>query len=84
MQGLVKMYVPFLDNIFVRFGTKLYRQVVGIPMGSYCASLLVDLFLFCLERDFMMSLSGDKKANSIGTFITTYCYWDDILNINLF
>ena len=23
-----------LDNIFIRFGTKLYRQVVGIPMGS--------------------------------------------------
>ena len=21
-----------LDNIFIRFGTKLYRQVVGIPM----------------------------------------------------
>ena len=22
-----------LDNIYIRFGTKLYRQVVGIPMG---------------------------------------------------
>ena len=22
-----------LDNIFIRFGTKLYRQVIGIPMG---------------------------------------------------
>ena len=29
-----------LDNIFIRFGTKLYRQVVGIPMGTYCAPLL--------------------------------------------
>ena len=26
-----------LDNIFIRFGTKLYRQVVGIPMGTSCA-----------------------------------------------
>ena len=26
-----------LDNIFIRFGTKLYRQVVGIPMGTNCA-----------------------------------------------
>ena len=23
-----------LDNIFIRFGTKLYRQVVEIPMGT--------------------------------------------------
>ena len=46
-----------LDNIFIRFGTKLYRQVVGIPMGTNCAPLVADLFLFCYERDFMMSLS---------------------------
>ena len=36
-----------LDNIFIRFGTKLYRQVVGIPMGTNCAPLVADLFLFC-------------------------------------
>ena len=24
--------VYLLDNIFIRFGTKLYRQTVGIPM----------------------------------------------------
>ena len=32
-----------LDNIFIRFGTKLYRQVVGIPMGTNCAPLVADL-----------------------------------------
>ena len=37
------------DNIFIRFGTKLYRQVVGIPMGTNCAPLVADLFLFCYE-----------------------------------
>ena len=44
-----------LDNIFIQFGTKLYRQVVGIPMGTNCAPLVADLFMFCYERDFMMS-----------------------------
>ena len=44
-------------------------------MGSYCATLVADLFLFCFERDFMMSLSDDKKANSISAFNTAYCYW---------
>ena len=47
-----------LDNIFIRLGTKLYRQVVEIPMGTICAPLVADLFLFCYERDFMMSLSN--------------------------
>ena len=36
-----------LDNIFIRFGTTLYRQIVGIPMGTNCAPLVADLFLFC-------------------------------------
>ena len=36
-----------LDNIFIRFGSKLYRQIVGIPMGTNCAPLVADLFLFC-------------------------------------
>ena len=57
-----------LDNIFIRFGTKLYRQVVSIPMGTNCAPLVGDLFLFCYERDFMMSLSDDNQANVIDTF----------------
>ena len=60
-----------LDNIFIRFGTKLYRQVVGIPMGTNCAPLVADLFLFCYERDFMMSLSDDKQADVIDAFNTT-------------
>ena len=46
-----------LDNIYIRFGSKLYRQIVGIPMGTNCASHVADLFLFCYERDFMLSLS---------------------------
>ena len=51
-----------LDNIFIRFGSKLYRQIVGIPMGSNFAPLVADLFLFCYERDFMLSLSDNNQA----------------------
>ena len=49
-----------LDNIYIRFASKLYRQIVGIPMGAYCAPLVADLILFCYERDFMLSLSEDN------------------------
>ena len=46
-----------LDNINIRFGSKLYtRQIVGIPMGTNCVPLVVVLFLFCYERAFMSSL----------------------------
>ena len=76
------MLTFLLDNIFIRFGTKLYRQVVGISMGTNCAPLVADLFLFCYERDFMMSLYEDKQADVIDAFNTISRYLDDILNIN--
>ena len=51
-------------------------------MGTDCAPLVADLFLFCYERDFMMSLSGDKQADIIDVFNTSSRYLDDILNID--
>ena len=72
-----------LDNIYITFGFKLYRQIVGIPMGTNCcASLLADLFLFCYERDFMLSLSEDNQSDVIEAFSSTSRYLDDLLNID--
>ena len=50
-------------------------------MGTYCAPLVADIFLFWYERDFMKSLSGDKQADVIDAFNTTSRYLGDILNI---
>ena len=52
-----------LDNIFIRSGSKLYRQIAGFPMGTYCATLVADLFLFCYEIDFRLSLSDNKQID---------------------
>ena len=35
-----------LDNIYIRFGNKLNRQIVGVPMGTNCAPLIADLISF--------------------------------------
>ena len=59
--GLVRMYVtPYRFSwtisklgLALSYTDKLYRQIVGIPMGTNCAPLVANLFLFCYERDFM-------------------------------
>ena len=71
-----------LDNIYIRFGSKLYKQIVGIPMGTNCALLVADLFLFCYERDFMLSLSKDYQSDVIEAFNSTSRYLEDLLNID--
>ena len=50
-----------LGSIYIRFGNKLYRQFVGISIGTNCAPRVADLFLFCYERDFMKDLSTDNR-----------------------
>ena len=46
-----------MENIiYVQFDGMVYQQIVGIPVGSKCASIIADSFLFCYERDFMSDL----------------------------
>ena len=81
-QKVTDALIFLLDNIFIRFGSKLYRQNVGIPMGTNCAPLVADLFLFCYERDFMKSLTKEKRYDLIDAFNSTSRYLDDLLNID--
>ena len=81
-QNVCEALTFLLDNIYIRFGSKLYRQIVGIPMGTNCAPLVAGLFLFCYERDFMLSLSEDNQSDVIEAFNSTSRYLDDLLNID--
>ena len=56
------------------------RQIVGIPMGTYCAPLVAVLFLFCYE--IMKNLSSDNQADVIKAFSLMSRYLDDLLNID--
>ena len=41
-----------MENIYVQFDGIVYQQIVGISMGTNCAPLIADLFLYCYERGF--------------------------------
>ena len=71
-----------LDNLYIKFGSKLSRQIVGIPMGTNCTPLVADLFLFCYERDSMLSLSENNQSDVIEAFNSTSRCLDDPLNID--
>ena len=51
-------------------------------MGTNCAPLVADLFLFCYERDYMLSLSDANQPEVIEAFNSTSPYLDDLLNID--
>ena len=51
-------------------------------MGTDRSSLVADLFSFCYETDFMMSLSYYTQTDIIEAFNSTSTYSDDSLNID--
>ena len=51
-------------------------------MGTNCAPLVADLFLFCYKRDFMLSLSDNNQIDIIEAINSTSRYLDDLLNID--
>ena len=72
-----------MENIYVQFDGMVYQQIVGIPLGTNCAPLIADLFLYCYERDFMSDLHKSKRHDLIDMFNDTSRYLDDILTSDL-
>ena len=82
-EQVISMLEFLIDNMFVSFGGLLFQQVVGIPMGTNCAPLLADLFLYSYESEFLQKFVKDKKMiHEARAFNFTYRYVDDVLSIN--
>ena len=79
---ICKMIEFLVDNIYVRFGGQLFRQMVGIPMGTNCAPLLADLFLYSYENEFLDKLIKEGKRKLARRFNLSYRYIDDLISFN--
>jgi len=70
-----------MDNIFVMFGGRVFQQTVHIPVGANCANLLVDLFLYSYEADFIQWLLKKNEKQLERSFNFTFSYIDYILSL---
>ena len=58
------------------------QQMVGIPMGTNCAPLLADLFLYSYENEFLDKLIKEGKRKLARKFNLSYSYIDDLISFN--
>ena len=77
---ICKMTEFLVGNIYIRFGGQLFRQMVGIPMGTNCAPLLADLFLYSYENEFLDKLIKEGKRKLARRFNLSYRYTDDLIS----
>ena len=67
--NICKIIEFLIDNIFVQFGGCLLHQVIGIPMGTNCAPLLTDLFLYSYENEFLDNMIRSEHVHAIDTLM---------------
>ena len=79
---ICKVIEFLVDNIYIRFGGQLFRKMVGIPMGTNCAPLLADLFLYSYENEFLDKLIKEGKRKLARRFNLSYHYIDDLISFN--
>ena len=70
-----------IDNSFFRFGDKVYRQCIGIPMGIDPAPQMANLYLYYYESSFMEKLTKDNYGIA-KKFNNTSRYIDDLITLN--
>jgi hypothetical protein len=71
-----------IDTIFAMFGECVFQQTVDIPVSTYCAPLLADLFLYLYEADFIQGILKKNQKKLTRSFNFTFRYIDDVLPLN--
>ena len=80
--NICKMIEFLMVNIFVQFGGRLFRQAIGIPMGTNCAPLLADLFLYSYENEVLDNMIRSGHRRLARSFNLCYRYIDDLIVFN--
>ena len=78
---LVEWTEYLMGNVYIKVGNNVYRQNIGIPMGTDCAPQLANLFLFHYEYLYMKNLMRDNLCMA-KRFSNTVRYIDDLLTLN--
>ena len=79
-ETLICQMIDFLtDNIYIKIGDHLFRQCTGMPMGTNCAQLLTDLFLYSYEVEFLRTMTKSNKKWT-KAFNLTSRYIDDLIS----
>ena len=79
---ICRMVEFLIDNIVVKFGGCLFCQVIGISMGTNCAPLLADLFLYPYESEFLDNMIRGGHRKLARSFNLCYRYIDDLIVFN--
>ena len=78
---LKKAVAYLLENCYFTVGNALFRQLIGIPMGSDPAPFFANLFLYYFENEFLKKLKKSDLSKA-RKFCNTFRFVDDLGALN--
>ena len=81
MEDIKSVLNYVIDNAFFQVGNKVFRQIIGIPMGSDPAPFIANLFLYIYENRFMTNLKKDDLARA-KNLRHVFRFIDDLISLN--
>jgi hypothetical protein len=80
-QGLKDLIQILVASTYLVNGQLISHQVLGIPMGTNCAPILANLYLYWYESNFMSRLTAKDQALA-QSFHMTFRLIDDVLSVD--
>ena len=71
-----------IDNCYIAYKNCVYRQVIGIPMGTNCAPYLANIFLFMYESQYIKTLVDRGQVKKASLLSNIFRYQDDAIVFN--
>ena len=50
---LINVINTVIENSYIKFNSKVYKQIIGITMGTNCAPYLANIFLHRYEKEYI-------------------------------
>ena len=79
---LIEAINYIIDNSYVCFNGKVFRQIIGVPMGTHCAPYLANIFLYGYEKRFIDNLIFNNKNKEASMLKNLFRYQDDLIVFN--
>lgn len=81
-QTLIEWVNYVIDNSYVHFQGRVYRQVIGIPMGTSCAPYFANIFLHEYEYEYIYNLIRNNDIKTATHLSRMFRYQDDCIVFN--
>jgi hypothetical protein len=79
---IVKLTNFVVENAYVAHGSRVYRQTIGIPMGTNPGPVFANLYLYAYESRFIDNIEETQGIKAARTYHLTFRYIDDVLSLD--